>query len=271
LEVVVTSSFNCGLPAQRSADFIIKPLPKVEAQFKDGCLEENLSFIGVQTDNATIISQWQWSFGDGTGAATKNAMHQYRLPKQYAVRLWAEATNGCSSDTILSTININAAAVFAGNDTAVIKDFPFQLNGSGNGAFLWSPAMNLSNPAIANPVATLSDDQQYVLTVTTAEGCTAEDTILIRTFNGPAIYVPTAFTPNGDGKNDMLRPVYVGIKELKQFAVFNRWGQMVFTTNNLQKGWEGRNAPGETYVWIIRAVNSLGQVMRVKGMVTIIR
>jgi gliding motility-associated-like protein len=95
--------------------------------------------------------------------------------------------------------------------------------------------------------------------------------VLIKTFKGPAIYVPSAFTPNGDGKNEMLRPVYVGIRELRQFAVFNRWGQMVFATRERDKGWEGRSALPGTYVWLVQAVDATGRPMTEKGTVTLIR
>lgn len=271
LEVVVTSLYNCGPPATGGDDFVIKPLPKLEAQIEDGCVDRPIFFNGLQTDNATSISQWNWNFGDGGIAASKNTTHQYSKPSQYPVKLWAQATNGCTSDTVITNVIVNAATVFAGNDSTIIKDFPFQLRGSGNGEFSWSPANGLSDPTIANPVVSLSSDRRFVLTVTTAEGCTASDTVLFKVFNGPTVYVPNAFTPNGDGKNETLRPVYVGIKELKEFAVYNRWGQMVFTTTNMQQAWDGRNALPETYVWLIRAVNSLDQQVVLKGTVTIIK
>jgi gliding motility-associated-like protein len=271
LEVTVTSDFSCGQPAKASSNFAVKPKPQIESQVSDGCIQQTLFFNGVQKDNQTTITQWQWNFGDGGSAASQNTLHQYTMPGEYATKLWAAANDGCLSDTAFATITISAATAFAGHDTAVIKDLPFQLHGVGNGEFLWTPSFGLSDPSSPNPTVTLDNDQEFILRVTTPEGCVAKDTVLIRAFKGPAIYVPSAFTPNGDGKNDILHPVYVGIKELKQFAVFNRWGQMLFTTNNMQKGWEGREAPAGTYVWMIRAVNTLDQSMILKGTVTIIR
>lgn len=271
LEITVTSLFNCGPPAKATADYLVKPLPKVAAEVQNGCINVPVFFQGNQTDNNTNILRWGWDFGDGNNAASQNTSHRYDAAAQYPVKLWALATNGCTSDTTISSIVINAATVFAGNDTAIIKDYPFQLHGSGNGSFFWSPTALVSDPTSAAPVITLDNDQKFVLTVTTAEGCTSSDTILVKVFKGPAIYVPSAFTPNGDGKNETLRPVYVGIKELKQFAVFNRWGQMMFTTNNMQKAWEPKDATTGTYVWLIRAVNNLDQPITLKGTVTIIR
>jgi gliding motility-associated-like protein len=265
LQVVVTSDFGCGPPASTAAAFTVKPLPAVNADVEDGCAGEALSFNGVQTDNQTTITQWHWRFGDGGSAASQNAQHRYNNAGQYSVQLSASATNGCTSDTLTTTINVNKALANAGQDTAVITGYPFQLLGSGNGTFLWSPAQGLSNPTDASPTITLTNDQQFVLTVTTAEGCVGMDTVLIRTFKGPAIYVPTAFTPNGDGKNDILKPLYVGIKALKQFAVYNRWGQAMFSTKEMNRGWDGCTAPSGTYVWLVQATDAGNRPVTLKG------
>jgi gliding motility-associated-like protein len=271
LQVTVTSDYNCGPPATAASVFSIKPKPEIATTVDDGCVGQALVLHAKQNDNKTSVAQWNWDFGDGDGAGSPSVSHNYRSAGQYVVQLWTVATNGCSSDTLRYPTTINEAIASAGRDTAVIKDFPFQLHGVGNGNFLWSPATGLTNPSIADPVATLSNDQQYTLTVTTAEGCQASDTILIKTFKGPAIYVPSAFTPNSDGRNDILKPVYVGIKELKQFSVFNRWGQVIFTTADKLKGWEGINQPPGTYVWLVRAIDTNNQIITLKGTVTIIR
>jgi gliding motility-associated-like protein len=202
----------------------------------------------------------------------QNTSHRYENAGNYVVNLQANASNGCQSETVAKTVGIKSAAVaFAGLDTSVIQGVPFQLRGQGNGTLRWSPAGGLSDPASPNPIVTLVNDQQFILTVTTEEGCTATDAVLVRTFNGPAIYVPTAFTPNGDGKNEVLRPVYVGIKELKQFVVFNRWGQQLFSTKDMGRGWEGRTATSGTYVWLVQAVDANGRLVTLKGTVTVIR
>ena len=85
----------------------------------------------------------------------------------------------------------------------------------------------------------------------------------------------SAFTPNGDGLNDILHPAYVGITRLKKFAVYDRWGKLVFSTSDMKKGWDG-TADGKlsatgTYVWIAQAENYLQQPITLKGTVTVIR
>jgi gliding motility-associated-like protein len=271
LELAAASLYNCGISASAVADFIIKPAPQIQAQVVDGCVNTDIQFTGLQLDAATTITGWNWNFGDGQKAFTQNARYSYSKKGNYRIALSAMASNGCNSDTAFQAVKINAASASSGNDTTVMSGYPFRLTGTGNGNFLWSPPLYLSNPMVSNPDATLNSDQSYVLTVTTPEGCIANDTLSIKVFTGPAIYVPTAFTPNGDGRNEVLLPVYVGIKELKQFAVFNRWGQLMFQTKDTGKGWGAKDAPAGTYVWFINAINLLSQPMVLKGTITLIR
>jgi gliding motility-associated-like protein len=114
-----------------------------------------------------------------------------------------------------------------------------------------------------------------VLTVITAEGCIAADAINVTVFKGSAIYVPTAFTPNNDRLNDELKPNYYGIKTLDYFIVYNRWGEKVFETKEMSKGWDakinGVNQASGTFVWVVQATDYVGQKLKQKGAVTIIR
>ena len=91
----------------------------------------------------------------------------------------------------------------------------------------------------------------------------------------PQVVVPTAFTPNGDGKNDTFKPIAVGIARIDYFSVFNRWGQQVFTTTVNGHGWDGRikgkQQGSGTYAWLVRGVDYEGKPFFAKGTVTLIR
>ena len=276
LDLTVNSLYGCGSSKSASTDFTIKPIPEIEAQTEDGCINTPVSFGAAQTDNTTTINNWNWNFGDNKYSQKQNLQHTYTRASQYDVSIYALATNGCSSDTIQKTITISDAFASAGNDTTIIRNFPFQLHGQGNSSnFQWTPSTGLSNPGIADPIVTISQNENYVLTVTTTEGCIAKDTIHIKAIEGPNIYVASAFTPNGDGLNDVLHPVYVGMTRLERFAVFNRWGQNVFSTTDMYKGWDGtfngQLVPGGTYVWFAKAENYLHQTVTLKGTVSIVR
>ncbi|RYZ30770.1 MAG: PKD domain-containing protein [Chitinophagaceae bacterium] len=268
LKVVVSSIYSCGSPAIAEANFIVKPQPVVDFIVQDGCVNDRINLAGLQTDNQTNISDWGWSI-ENNNYAGQQLQHLFSSPNNYPIRLWATAFNGCSSDTVDKVVKIASANIVA-KDTVIIRNLPAQLFAAGNGNFQWTPSMGLSNDAVPNPIATLTSDQVYSITVTTPEGCIATGRMKVSVFDGPTVYVPTAFTPNGDGKNERLLPVYIGITELKQFSVFDRWGKRVFTTTNLDSGWDGGKLAG-TFVWLVDAINHLGKRILLKGTVTIIK
>lgn len=144
--------------------------------------------------------------------------------------------------------------------------------------FTWSPATGLSNTNTANPVVTvgpIGSDITYQVVASTVAGCKGEGYVHIKVYTGPDIYVPTGFTPNGDGRNDRFTPFPVGIKSMNYFRVYNRWGQLVFSTNALYVGWDGTLGgalqPSGTYVWMAEGVTLQGKLITKKGTVTLIR
>lgn len=172
------------------------------------------------------------------------------------------------------------AKVFAGNDTSIIMNQPFllqavDLNNSGFTQYEWSPAYGLSNNALQNPVALLNDNMTYTVTATTSQGCSGMDKINIKVYRGPEIYVPNAFSPNGDGRNEVLKAIPVGIKEFKYFNVYNRWGQLIFNTNDASRGWNGKVNHQQqgtgSFVWMAEGVDGKGNVVRRRGTVTVIK
>ncbi len=89
------------------------------------------------------------------------------------------------------------------------------------------------------------------------------------------LYVPTAFSPNGDGLNDDFKPMALGMKSLDAFRVYNRWGQLLFSTTDIGVGWDGtfggaEQSPG-TYVWYASGTDYKGQKHERKGSVVLIR
>jgi gliding motility-associated-like protein len=190
--------------------------------------------------------------------------------------------NGCKSLTPSAvTINVRSdLKVFAGNDTAVIINQPFQLsasdvNNSGFVQYNWSPAFGLNDPFSNQPVSIADREITYTVTAVTASGCIATDEIRIKVYRGPEIYVPNAFTPNADGRNDVLKAIPVGIKQFKYFAVYNRWGQEVFRTSNAANGWDGKVSNvvtgSSTFVWKAEGVDSNGIKIMRNGVVTLVK
>lgn len=186
-------------------------------------------------------------------------------------------TKGCPKpgrDTILITVQPPVQA-FAGNDTAVVLGQPLQLRATGGDFYQWSPGTGLNFATIANPVANLSQNQTYIVRVSTPGDCFAFDTINITVFTTrPDIFVPNAFTPGGNS-NRIFRPKPVGIAKFDFFRVFNRYGQLVYSTTATGLGWDGKiNGVDQgtgTYVWMVQGTDYTGKVIFKKGTMVLIR
>lgn len=191
------------------------------------------------------------------------------------------SSQGCpkaGKDTVLVTVRPPVAAS-AGRDTTAVLGQPLQLQASGGTEYQWSPATNLSAADIANPVAIFRESYggslRYTVRVATPEGCFDTASLSIRVFaTGPNVFVPTAFSPNNDGLNDLLRPIAAGMQRVNQFLVFNRWGQLLYTDRN-GRGWDGmvNGQPQQTgvYVWMVDATDFSGRKIVQKGTVTLLR
>jgi gliding motility-associated-like protein len=188
-------------------------------------------------------------------------------------------------DTVV-VIVLSKVNAFAGNDTAVVIGQPLQFHATGGINYLWSPPFALDDINIANPTATYDgsvDSVRYKVMVSDEKNCLDSAYINVRIFKtNPQIFVPTAFTPNGDGVNDLFRPIGVGIKSIEYFRVYNRWGELVFSTtvngfgsDGKIQGWDGKisGAPQatNTFVWIVKGIDYLNKPFFKKGAVTLIR
>lgn len=191
--------------------------------------------------------------------------------------VYNEGCPNAYSDTFHISV-IPPVKVFAGNDTAIVVGQPLQLNAISDVSeatdFRWTPLTGMTNPGIANPVVVLTANNApgiyYVVSASTPEGCVGTDSIYVRVFKTPAdIFMPNAFTPNGDGHNDVIMPIPAGIKQLNYFRIYNRWGQLVFHTNQVGTGWDGRlNGTPQSaavFVYMLQAVDYNGNIVTKKG------
>ncbi len=190
--------------------------------------------------------------------------------------------NGCKSlNTATVKITVRQPEkLFIGNDTTIAINQPLKLtavdvNNTGFTNYSWLPAYGLNNNLIKSPTAILDRDITYTVLASTLENCIGKDTVNIKVYEGPEIYVPTAFTPDGNNSNDILRAFPVGLKEFKYFAVFNRYGQRVFYTTNANVGWDGKVLGKDqntgSYVWIAEGIDYKGSAIVSKGTVVLIK
>lgn len=148
-----------------------------------------------------------------------------------------------------------------------------QLNPLTNGVlFQWHPQNGLSCSDCLSPVANPYETTTYVLTVIDDKGCVAYDTITVYV-NG-SLFVPNSFTPTGDGKNDLFFAYGKDIADFEMY-IFNRWGEQLFYSNDIKKGWDGTYkgelSKTDTYVWKIFFTDTFGTTKELYGTVTLIK
>ena len=190
--------------------------------------------------------------------------------------------NGCTSampDSV-SIIVHTPARIYAGKDTVIAMNQPLQLNAenldtAGITSYLWVPAYALNDSHIQNPVAIPDKKITYTVFAYTADNCMSSDDITVSVYQGPDIYVPTAFTPNGDKLNDIEKAFPVGLKEFKFFRIYDRFGKLVFATSDPSAGWDGtykgEKQDSGTFVWQAEGIDINGNIIYRKGTVVLIR
>jgi gliding motility-associated-like protein len=291
-EVVASEKFPVVQPLVNTKYFVIANLGK--CQDKDSVLvkvvplptamagpDTTICFGNrFQLKGAMIGSKVFWT--PSNSLINPNTINPFAGPSKTTNYIMTVSdTLGCPktmSDTLLVVV-IPPVIANAGRDTSAVPGQSIQLIASGGQNYIWSPEIFLNDPSIFNPVATIGegiDSIRYIVRVYSGQFCYAEDDVVIRIYrNGPDILVPTAFTPNADGKNDILRPITIGIAKLHYFSVYNRWGQLMFTTTEFGKGWDGMYGgsaqPAATYVFSAEGTDYLGKTVFRKGTSVLIR
>ena len=239
----------------------------------------------VSSDYTSPVYHWQLSTDAGTtwqdipGAAALSYQRAPTSAGNYLYRLSvvekvSEAIPSCRIASNVVAINVHAPPfVNAGNDRILFSGTPITLQGFVSGEFpsyYWSPSSYLDNDTVLTPVASPPADIRYLLIAKSAYGCTNKDETQVKVVAG--IFVPNAFTPNGDGKNDHWRIPFLDPLLNAKVVVYNRYGQVVYTANAQTVDWDGSYKgfplPSGAYVYNIHFVNGYTDM---KGTILLLR
>jgi len=250
---------------------------KANFTFSANCDSMKVRFMNSSFSSDNL--EFEWSFGDGATSVLEHPVHTYANRRSYRVLLRIKAPGSvCILDSVSKIIEIGEFNIQASADQTITEGQSVQLNVTVTGggiSFQWSPDTWLSSSTIANPVAIPADDITYIVTAENTSGCIAADSVSVKVISINEIYVPTAFTPNNDGLNEIFKPVLGTKFSLQNFSVFTRWGEKLFSTSQKDIGWDGKimggAQPTGVYTWLIKAVNKEGQSIIKKGTVVLIR
>jgi gliding motility-associated-like protein len=273
-----TTALGCTAPATGSivVTQLLAPIPAFI--YDTYCTNKAINFTNQTTTTGSGAVSYTWSDNIGNTATTTNTNFTYASAANYSVKLKVQSSL-CSNlkDSITKVIPVEvplAAVRYNTVDAALNDNIQLQARSFGN-KYTWSPSTGLTNIFISNPKANLSQQQEYKIAIGIPSGCTTIDTILVRVQEANTIYVPNVFTPNGDGRNDKVIIIPVGIRELKSFRIYNRWNKKVYETSDINAGWDGKVdgvlQPIETYVWTVEAYDKNGNLVVKTGAVTLLR
>ena len=270
---------NPGTQCADSIQKLVKLYPFFSTAFTDSgrfCPGDSVYFRDLSYGTADQVTAWAWRFGDGDTSMRQNPVHIFPFGSTFDVTLVSSNVKGCT-DTAIHQLPVETFKPFAGNDTIIVKGSGIQLNATGGVQYTWSPAENLFNVNSASPNGFYPDTglYTYIVSVVSAYGCHGNDTVNVWVVGQSSFYVPTAFSPNGDGLNDIFRPQAVGYRSMNSFRIFNRWGQEVYYSATLDAGWDGtfagQQAEMGTYYWQISYTDRYGNTASRKGDVTLVR
>lgn len=292
---VVTVTNACGASIMDSVSITFNPPPTVilTSDTNSICAPGSIQFFDNSiTGNVTDpITGWLWSFGDGTTSTLQNPTHFYPSAGTYTVILTVTTFGGCNNSNSSSPYIINVypypIAAFSQNSTTL--DLPYDLlilNNMSTGAssYLWSFGDG-GTSTTANPQYLYSSVgiYQIMLIATSSFGCS--DTAYSQVTTTADVIFPNVFTPNSGGSsgggydlgsltNDVFFPYTSGVTDFK-FEIFNRWGELIFVSKDINIGWDGyykgELCQQDVYVWKAFIKLNNGKTFNKSGDVTLLR
>ena len=243
------------------------------------CVDNNVQFSDQTIVNNGFIEGFEWHFGDGNSSMVQNPGNIYASAGTYDVSLVVYSNLGCN-DSIVQQVIIynNPQPDFTWEETDNLFEVQFTDQSSGASVFIWDFGDDFGESEEMNPSYIYGSEGNYSVTqiVENNQGC-VDSTTMVITVSNPDVYPPTtpeAFSPNGDGVNDIFF-VRGGPFTQLNVQVYNGWGEKIFESNQLNEGWDGRYN-GEmvqvgVYVYVVQATTESGKRYDLQGKVTVIK
>ena len=252
-------------------------LPSCNFSYSDSnlCEGDCIDFTDLSSGTPT---SWEWSFS-AASPSTSNMQSPtnicYSSVGTYDVSLIVTNSNGSDTLDIIQKITVNATpTIQVSNDSAIFIGNNIQLSASGGLTYQWSPSTDLDDPTSSSPIATPSQTTTYTITITDQNNCTAIDSVKIEVLPLQSLFIPTAFSPNDDNQNDVLYVRGSGIDQLS-LKIYDRYGQMVFETTDINQGWDGsfkgKPLSNNVFTYYLSGSYQSGEIIDQKGTISLVR
>ena len=279
VKLTVTSALGCIKDTvQTLSNFLQQPVARFVRNKSWYCLGDTTRFTDSSTATGSTVTNWLWNFGNGSLSTVQNPIHLFNSTGNANVSLVVLSADGCVSDTARATFVIYPQpSVEAGNNLLIPEGVSVQLQPTvtgGNFTHQWTsieqPSYLLTNDTVLNAIVKPLFNRWYTLTATGAGGCTASDSVKVTVLKD--LTIPNAFSPNGDGINDVFNVKYLVDYPNAEITIFNRSGQQVFYSRGF-KPWDGTKngqpLPVGVYYYIIEP-NDKGYG-KLSGSITLLR
>ncbi|MCU0434007.1 MAG: PKD domain-containing protein [Bacteroidia bacterium] len=275
---LTTVSAN-GCPDTELRQIFVYPFPQAAFNTNGFCLKDGTIFNDLSTVDTGSVTGWQWQFGDNSTSAQQLPLHYYNSPGVYNVSLIAISNFGCR-DTVTQPVDIypSPTAQFTSNPFGygnTMQQIQFTDQSFSNiASWLWNWGDSTAPSVVPNPSHAWQQAGTYIVTLVVADtnGCT--DTALTEYIISTPPDVPSGFSPNGDGQNDVFQ-VFGGPFTNLEVRIYNNWGELIFTSTSQANSWDGTRdgipqAVG-VYVYTVRATTPDGRDYFLSGDVTLLR
>ena len=284
ISLTAISDQGCISSSQQNLQIFDTPAPSFSADITQGCVPLCVNFSDASQVMNASVNSWGWSANSQQISASQNPGYCFQNPGTYDIMLEITSSQGCSNLIVLndyiqvypnpiSEFTISSNSIPFSNPIVEFTDASLLAN-----SWLWNFGDGYSASNVQNGTHSYPDTGNYciTLTVSTSQGCTDQTIRCLNIFPDFNIYIPNTFTPNGDKMNDYFYVHGNGIKALTML-IFNRWGELIYETADVQVGWNGliRNSQTEAaqgvYNYKIEVTDHKNEIHTFYGNVNLIR
>lgn len=260
----VSISTAQGCSVQETGNVTVAQIQKPKADFSYNayCINTPVTFSNNSIVNNSGVVSYVWTDNAGHTSTLVSPVFTYGLQGNYTMQLKV-VPQLCPTliDSISKTLPVEVPQPGIRLTTVnTVANSPVQLQARniGSSSYLWVPATGLNDATIADPLATLTGDQEYLINMTLPSACVTTDTVLVRVLGDDLIFIPNVLTPNGDGKNDNFFITGLSKYPGSELSIYNRWQNQVYHSANYANDWQGEGLNPGTYYYLLKLHTTTG-------------
>ena len=287
VQLIVQTDIGCTDSITKTIKVNSLPITNFLSDINQGCVPLFINFKDSSVVDSGYITTWNWSFGDGSSYITNvnQIGHSYLISGNYNVSVTVQSNSGCTNTMTIPNMIVvfqNPVSDFYAtpNMTSILEsNIIFTDNSLGANSWNWY-FDDGDTSVLQSPSHVYNESGSFypMLKVTSLQGCTDTISKKVIILKDASFYTPTAFTPNNDGYNDIFQVYGLDLEKGKfEMMIFNRWGEMVFYSQDYKYGWNGNmkgggeTCPDGVYVWKLNYTDGLGRSQKANGHLTLIR